>query len=200
MMEIVSNFSYCLRHSISSLLVPNQLRMFMFAFKHLNRNWWRINHCVKKHGRKELADSYSHLRATQLVRSHLCKKFGACFANLTIVWITKLIQKINDNTCVKWECEPNSITVFKRLPFECASLTSCGALVRPDRVSRTRCFWKSSSFITRKNVPRISQADISVTHSLLRDRSEIISNASVLICRFYYKWEGCNGKRSRGTK
>lgn len=66
-------------------------------------------------------------------------------------------------------------------PFECASFTSCGAFVRPESVSNTRCFWKSSSFIIRKNCPKISHAEISVTHSLFLDKSEITSSASVLI-------------------
>lgn len=72
------------------------------------------------------------------------------------------------------------------LPFAWASLTSWGAFVSPESVSRTRCFWKSSSLIVFKNVPRISHAEISVTQSLLRDKSEITSSAKVLI--FWFCW------------
>ena len=69
-------------------------------------------------------------------------------------------------------------------PLEWASLTSCGWLVSPESVSRTRCFWKSSSFKIFKKLPRIPQAEISVTHSLFLESSEMTSSAKVLICWF----------------
>lgn len=79
-------------------------------------------------------------------------------------------------------------TEHPSLPFACASLTSWGAFVSPESVSRTRCFWKSASLIVFKNVPRISHAEISVTQSLLRDNSEITSSAKVLIFWFCREW------------